>query len=98
MPKPQFPTTTDVTPWKHDDEANGSSVSCGSQCVCGSMKPGATTQPSAESARRAADGANRPIAAIFPSAIATSARRREAPVPSITSPSQTIRSYIARLP
>src|SRR3989442_16041073 len=44
---PQLPSTTDVTPCQHDDDAIGSHASWASRWVWMSTKPGVTTQPDA---------------------------------------------------
>src|SRR5688500_5999759 len=58
-----------------------------------SMKPGATTRPLASITRPAAPFIVEPIAAIASPLIARSARYHGAPVPSITRPPRTMRSY-----
>src|ERR1700704_1442926 len=56
------------------------------------MKPGATTR-SAASITAAAPSVTRPISAILPLVMATSARRAGAPVPSTSMPFLITRSY-----
>src|SRR6185295_9458437 len=56
------------------------------------MKPGATTMPLASSTRAPSDDRSRPILAIRPPQMPTSARYRCVPVPSTTMPSFTMTS------
>src|SRR5262245_66589176 len=44
---PQLPSTTDVTPCQHDDDATGSQPTWASRWVWTSTNPGLTTRPSA---------------------------------------------------
>ncbi len=80
---PQLPATIVVTPMRTKFSARGVSARS-SACVWTSMKPGATINPAASMTSAASRRASVPIAAIFPLVIATSARRRGAPVPSTT--------------
>ena len=52
--KPQLPITTLVTPCQHEQVPSGSQKTWASMCVWPSMKPGATTWPSASISSRAA--------------------------------------------
>ena len=71
--KPQLPITTLVTPCQQEQVPSGSQQTCASMCVWPSMKPGATTWPSASSVCLAASRM-RPIAAMRPPEMPTSAR------------------------
>ena len=89
--KPQLPITTLVTPCQHEHVPSGSQKTCASMCVWPSMKPGATTWPSA-SMTSVADSRMRPIVAMRPCRTPTSARYRGKPDPSITTPFLITRS------
>ena len=71
--KPQWPMTTVVTPCQHEFVPSGSQNTWASRWVWPSMKPGVTTWPSA-SMSVAPRSWMRPIVAMRPSAIPTSAR------------------------
>ena len=62
------------------------------------MKPGASTRPSASMMRSARQPASSPTATILPLATATSARRRDTPVPSTTVARRNNSSASARWP
>jgi hypothetical protein len=92
---PQLPTITVVTPWLTFGVIRGVLKTARSSWVCTSIKPGATTRPAtsiswAASVSSFCSGLE--IAAIRPSAKATSASRAGAPVPSTTRPPRRIRS------
>src|SRR5262249_29890595 len=89
---PQLPITTLVIPCQHDEVPSGSQKICASMCVWPSMKPGATTWPSASMTSRARSRM-RPIAAMRPCRTPTSARYRGSPDPSMTAPFLITRSY-----
>ena len=81
-----------VTPMRTKFAAAGRSTRP-SACVWTSMKPGATVSPEASISCAACDLGMRPIAAIRPSLIATSASDPGRPVPSTTTPPATTTSY-----
>src|SRR6478735_10048365 len=83
--KPQCPMTTVVTPCQHEFVPSSSQNTWASMCVWASMKPGVTTWPSA-SMSVAPRSLIRPIRAIRPSTMPTSARNGARPVPSTTVP------------
>ncbi len=90
--KPQLPITTLVTPCQHEQVPSGSQETWASMWVWPSMKPGDTTCPSA-STSCFAEARMRPIVAMRPRMMPTSARNPGIPEPSITVPSRMIRSY-----
>src|SRR5262249_857276 len=90
--KPQLPITTLVMPCQHDEVPSGSQKTCASMWVWPSMKPGATTWPSASITSRARSRI-RPIGVRRPCRTPTSARYRGRPDPSITVPFLITRSY-----
>ena len=91
---PQLPVTTVVTPWLALAAISGVANSARSSWVCTSIKPGATTIPDTSTSRAPCARSTAPIAAIRSPAIATSARNRTRPLPSITSPPRKIQSVI----
>src|SRR5580700_8313612 len=91
----QLPGTTEVIPCSSAGFAAPSQSSWTSKCVCGSMKPGATTWPLA-SITRLASPRSAPTAAMRPALTATSAAKAGAPVPSTTRPPLISRSYIRK--
>src|SRR5499426_306120 len=90
--KPQLPMTTLVIPCQHDDVPSGSQKICASMWVWPSMKPGATTCPSASMTSRARSRI-RPIVVMRPCRTPTSARYPGSPEPSMTVPFLITRSY-----
>jgi hypothetical protein len=95
--KPQLPANAVVTPWSGEGVSALSQNTWASKWVCTSTNPGATSLPVASTVR-AASASTVPIWTMRPSAIPTSARRRAAPVPSITSPPLMTTSSIVRPP
>src|SRR6476661_6315570 len=83
---PPSPVISVVMPWKIFDGRCGATMIVNSDCPSMSMKPGATTRPWASIVRLADAPARRPIAAIRPSRMPTSAAYQGEPVPSITWP------------
>src|SRR5271166_1502878 len=92
---PQFPVTTVVTPWLALAAIAGVANSARSSWVCTSIKPGATILPAASISRAPAARATTPTAATRSPVMATSARRRGPPRPSITSPPRRIQSVMS---
>src|SRR5689334_2385373 len=68
--------------------ASPSSITVSSEWLCISMKPGATTRPRASIDRAAVRSPSRPMAAIFPPRMPTSATNDGLPVPSTMRPSR----------
>ena len=99
-PTPQLPIATDVTPCRLDGASSGSHVAWPSKWVCTSTKPGVTTRPSASMTSAPVVSRLGPTAVITPSAMATSAERPGAPVPSTTVPPRTTsgRELVAVMP
>ena len=95
--KPQLPITTVVTPCQQEQLPSGSQATCASMCVWPSMKPGATTMPSA-SIVRSAGARMRPISATRPSLTPTSPRKRGIPEPSTIVPLRIRRSKVIGRP
>ena len=89
---PQLPQTTVVTPWLAFIAMPGFSISAVSSWVCTSMKPGATIRPAASNSLSPRNVPGSPTAAMRSLLIATSALRRGAPVPSMTTPLRRMRS------
>jgi len=89
---PPSPVISVVMPWKIFDGSVGSTSTVSSDCPSMSMKPGATIFPCASIVCFAGAPARRPIAAIRPSRMATSAAYQGEPVPSITRPLAITRS------
>ncbi|WP_428686553.1 hypothetical protein [Reyranella sp.] len=83
--------TTDVTPCQQEQLPSGSHATCASMCVWPSMKPGEMINPSASIVGDAVE-VMRPISAIIPSLMPTSAVKRRAPEPSTTVPPRMTRS------
>src|SRR5206468_2424760 len=75
---------------------SGEANSARSSCVCTSMNPGATIRPATSISRAPWVFGISPTAAMRSPATATSARKRAAPVPSITVPPRRIQSVIAK--
>ena len=94
-PWPQLPTAIVVIPCSTLDCARPSTSSVKSACEWMSTTPGATTRP-LTSSTSAAGPRSLPTAAMWPCAIATSARRGGAPVPSTTVPPVSSRSVTRR--
>src|SRR5215831_10545465 len=92
---PQFPVTTVVTPWLVLAPIAGVANSARSSWVCTSIKPGATILPATSISRALSAWATTPTAATRSPVMATSARRRGPPRPSITSPPRKIQSVIS---
>src|SRR4051812_18236247 len=90
--KPQCPMTTVVTPCQHEDVPSGSQNTCASMCVWPSMKPGVTTLSVASISSRPAS-VIRPILAMRPALMPTSALYGVRPVPSTTVPPRMTMSY-----
>ena len=89
---PQFPQTTRVTPmWRALSRASFTNIAS-SECEWMSMNPGVIIRSETSSVRASSWARSRPIAAMRPSFIATSARRAGAPVPSMTLPPRSTRS------
>src|SRR4051794_19689528 len=88
---PQLPSTTDVTPCQHDDDATGSQPTWASRWVWTSTNPGLTTRPSASIDSRPSPSTS-PTAAIRSPVTATSPRNDGLPVPSTTVPFRITRS------
>src|ERR1700693_635860 len=93
---PQLPVITVVTPWLAFAAMSGEANSARSSCVCTSIKPGATIRPETSISRAPCAFDACPTAEIRSPATATSARKRGAPVPSITVPPRRIQSVIAK--
>ena len=91
---PSGPPSARVTPWVTALSAPGSSAS-GSRCAWRSMKPGVTMRARASITRRALRRGidAREMRTMRSPAIATSARYRGAPVPSMTVPPEIRMSY-----
>src|SRR5436190_16177558 len=85
-------------PWKIFDGRCGSTSTVISDCPSMSMKPGATMRPVASMRSFAGASASRPIAAIRPFLMPTSAAYHGDPVPSTTCPFRITRSKGARGP
>src|SRR5579862_589753 len=83
---PPSPVTSVVMPWKIFEGRCGFTRIVSSDWPSMSMNPGATTIPCASTRRVAAEPASRPIAAIRPPRIPTSAAYQGEPVPSMTWP------------
>src|SRR5436190_20470581 len=79
-------------PWKIFDGRCGSTSTVISDCPSMSMKPGATMRPVASMRSFAGASASRPIAAIRPFLMPTSAAYHGDPVPSTTCPFRITRS------
>ncbi len=94
---PQLPSTTDVTPCQHDDDATGSQPTWASRWVWTSTNPGLTTRPSASIDSRPSPSTS-PTAAIRSPVTATSPRNDGRPVPSTTVPFRITRSYAMPAP
>src|SRR5260370_21257697 len=82
---PQLPSTTDVTPCQHDDDATGSHPTWASRRVWTSTNPGLTTRPSASIVLRPSPSMS-PTAAIRSPVTATSPPNDVRPVTSATVP------------
>ena len=84
--EPPSPLISVVMPWKILDGRLGATSSVSSDWPSMSMKPGATTWPSASMLCRAAALSNRPIAAIRPARMPMSPAYQGEPVPSMMRP------------
>ena len=84
--EPPSPVISVVMPWKIFDGTCGSTSRVSSDWPSMSMKPGATTCPRASMTCRAGAFVSRPMAAMRPFLIPTSAAYQGDPVPSITWP------------
>ena len=89
---------TVVTPWLAFAGISGEANKARSSWVCTSMNPGATILPDTSISRAPVDLATSPTAAMRSPTIATSARTRGLPVPSMTVPPRKIRARHAQLP